>query len=76
MRNIKITAQLQNGNRKESSIIGIFDFIPFVKILPDNLKKYQIQRVEQNESDILSNLLDAEKQKDINKVLIHFLYHQ
>lgn len=39
MRNIKITAQLQNGNRKESSIIGIFDFIPFVKILPDNLKK-------------------------------------
>lgn len=70
MINIKITAQLQNGNRKESSIIGIFDFIPFVKILPDNLKKYQIQRVEQNESDILSNLLDAEKQKDINKVLI------
>ena len=70
MRNIKITARLQNGNQKESPIIGIFDFLPFVRIIPDIQKKYQIQRVESNKSETLSNLLDSEKQKIINKVLV------
>lgn len=55
MRNIKITAQLQNGNRKESSIIGIFDFIPFVKILPDNLKNIKYR--ELNKMNQISYLI-------------------
>lgn len=70
MRNIKITARLQNGNQKESPIIGIFDFLPFVRIIPDIQKKYQIQRVESNKSETLSNLLDSEKQKISFKVLV------
>lgn len=57
MRNIKITAQLQNGNKKETPIIGIFDFIPFVKIATDSLNDCKIIEVKLDEAKVLSNLL-------------------
>ena len=70
MRNIKITAQLQNGNKKETPIIGIFDFIPFVKIATDSLNDCKIIEVKLDEAKVLSNLLDNEKQKINEKLLV------
>lgn len=75
MRNIKITARLQNGNQKESPIIGIFDFLPFVRIIPDIQKKYQIQSASENMYR-KCNVLDISTKMNNAKEFVNLLSQQ